>query len=108
MRLGQALESVAVLPRGITTLVEPLKTDDAASIEIVGLILLAGEASQRRFAPWSVRKRHIEADRSALARIVDKGDVPRLRRKAKEMVRESWPEIKAMARELLKKGRIEF
>jgi hypothetical protein len=117
--LGIAVESVTIIPdenceRGevfaaaLTVLVEPLKLHDNASVETAALILLAGEASQRQFCPRSLEKHHIEADRATLAAFVDERDIPRLQRKAEEMIRESWPEIEALAGLLLERGRIDF
>jgi hypothetical protein len=107
-RLGVAVERVSIIPRVVTILVESLKTHDKASIEIAGLILLAREASQRRFRPRGVENHHVEADRAALDGIIDEHDIPRLLSRSEEMIRESWSEIEALARLLLERGRIDF
>lgn len=118
--LGIAVESVTIIPdenyeRGevfaaaLTVLVEPLKLHDNASVETAALILLAGEVAQKKYLSRDcIRQADYEADRATLAAFVDERDIPRLQRKAEEMIRESWPEIEALAGLLLERGRIDF
>jgi hypothetical protein len=118
--LGIAVESVTIIPdenyeRGevfaaaLTVLVEPLKLHDNASVETAALILLAGEAAQKKYLSRDcIRQEDYEADRETLNRLVDASDVPRLLQKTEALIEDNWTEIEALAQELLRKGRIDF
>jgi hypothetical protein len=70
------------------------------------IVLLAGEAAQRKFSPRSVRKVHIEGDRFNLDNTVSRFEIPALLKRTIELVEKHWPMIETMASELLKHGTI--
>jgi hypothetical protein len=98
-----------VFAAALTVLVEPLKLHDNASVETAALILLAGETAQKKFAARStIREEDYAADRATLGAFVDERDIPRLLQKTEALIEDHWPEISALAQELLRKGRIDF
>lgn len=117
--LGIAVESVTVIPdrsceRGEvfaaakTVLCEPLKIDKA-NVETAAIVLLAGEAAQKKYAARSIiREEDYAADRATLNRLVDASGVPRLVETTEALVTNHWREIEALAGLLLERGRIDF
>jgi hypothetical protein len=117
--LGIAVESVSVIPdrsceRGDvyaaakTVLCEPLRIDKA-NVEASAIFLLAGEAAQKKFAARStIREEDYAADRAWLNGLVSDSELPRLVRETERLIEDHWPEIEALAQDLLQKGRIDF
>jgi hypothetical protein len=72
----------------------------------VAIVLLAGEASQRKFSPYSVTKSSTASDRVALQITVTESEIPRLLKAASELVAAHWSEIEFLAESLLRSGTV--
>lgn len=119
--LGLTVESVSIVPdetrgtiewysAGQTRFSSPLR--DRASdanveeLERNAIMLLAGEAAQRKWSPRSVQKHCIAGDRLVIKLMVSEFEIPRLRKIVCKLVSKHWFEVESLANELLELGTV--